>query len=128
MKAKLLIFLLSLFLNQHSLADGRPKYLLGLIDSELKTGDVLFFHSSIVHGSSHNASSKSRAIILSQINTISNLPKEVKTNAIKFNLKRSKIEFNEAKRRLKWFKKKYLDQKKSSKIIFSAPIPNEEKK
>ncbi len=113
-------------INQKKLDKLYKKF--NLIDIELKSGDVLFFHSSIVHGSSHNASSKSRAIILSQINTISNLPKEVKTNAIKFNLKRSKIEFDEAKRRLNWFKKKYLDQKRSSNIIFSAPIPNEEKK
>ena len=36
MKAKLLIFVFSLLLNQLSFADSRPKYLLGLIDSELK--------------------------------------------------------------------------------------------
>ena len=94
----------------------------------MKRGDILFFHSSLVHGSSHNSSPKSRTIILSQINTISNLPKKVQSNAIKFNLRRSKIEYEEASRRLKWFKKKYLGQKKSSKLTFSAPIPNEERK
>jgi len=98
-----------------------------LIDINLEPGDILFFHSSIVHGSSHNSSPKSRAIILSQLNTYSNLPKKVQTNAVKFNLKRSKIEYLEAKRRLHWFAKKYLDQKKSKKITFSAPIPIEEK-
>ena len=113
-------------INQKALDKFYKKY--NLIDIELKTGDVLFFHSSIVHGSSHNSSPKSRTIILSQINTISNLPKKVQSNAIQFNLKRSKIEFDEAKRRLKWFKKKYFDQKKSSKLTFSAPIPNEERK
>ena len=113
-------------INQKALDKFYKKY--NLIDIELKTGDVLFFHSSIVHGSSHNSSPKSRTIILSQINTISNLPKKVQSNAVQFNLKRSKIEFDEAKRRLKWFKKKYFDQKKSSKVTFSAPIPNEERK
>lgn len=98
-----------------------------LINIDVEPGDILFFHSSIVHGSSHNSSSKSRAIILSQLNTYSNLPKKVQTNAVKFNLKRSKIEYLEAKRRLHWFTKKYLDQKKSKKITFSAPIPIEEK-
>jgi len=99
-----------------------------LIDIKVEPGDILFFHSSIVHGSSHNSSPKSRAIILSQLNTLSNLPSNVKTNAIKFNLKRSKIEYLEAKRRFHWFTNKYFGQKKSSKITFSAPIPSEEKK
>ena len=98
-----------------------------LIDINLKPGDILFFHSSIVHGSSHNSSPKSRTIILSQLNTVSNFPKKVQSNAIKFNLKRSKIEYEEASRRLRWFKKKYLDQKKSKQLTFSAPIPHEEK-
>ena len=113
-------------INQKTLDKFYKKY--KLVDIELQTGDILFFHSSIVHGSSHNSSPKSRTIILSQINTISNLPKKVQINAVKFNLKRSKIEFEEAKRRLKWFKKKYFNQKKSSKLTFSAPIPNEERK
>ena len=113
-------------INQKALDKFYKRY--NLVDIELNAGDILFFHSSIVHGSSHNSSPKSRTIILSQINTISNLPKKVQSNAIQFNLKRSKIEFDEAKRRLKWFKKKYFDQKKSSKLTFSAPIPNEERK
>ena len=33
----------------------------------------------------------------------------------------------EAKRRFNWFSNKYLSQKKSNKINFSAPIPIEEK-
>ena len=113
-------------INQKALDKFYKRY--NLVDIELNAGDILFFHSSIVHGSSHNSSPKSRTIILSQINTISNLPKKVQSTAIQFNLKRSKIEFDEAKRRLKWFKKKYFDQKKSSKLTFSAPIPNEERK
>ena len=98
-----------------------------LVDIHVEPGDILFFHSSIVHGSSHNASSNSRSIILSQLNTFSNLPKSVQNNAVKFNLKRSKIEYLEAKRRLKWFENKFLKQKKTKKITFSAPIPFEEK-
>ena len=86
-----------------------------LIEINVQPGDILFFHSSIVHGSSHNSSPKSRAIILSQLNTFSNLPKNVKKNAIKFNLKRSKMEYMEAKRRFNWFSNKYLGQKKSNK-------------
>ena len=113
-------------INRKYLDKFYKKY--SLIDVQLKRGDILFFHSSLVHGSSHNSSPKSRTIILSQINTISNLPKKVQSNAIKFNLRRSKIEYEEASRRLKWFKKKYLGQKKSSKLTFSAPIPNEERK
>ena len=98
-----------------------------LVDIHVEPGDILFFHSSIVHGSSHNASPNSRSIILSQLNTFSNLPKSVQSNAVKFNLKRSKIEYLEAKRRLKWFENKFLKQKKTKKITFSAPIPFEEK-
>ena len=101
-------------INQKALDKFYKRY--NLVDIELNAGDILFFHSSIVHGSSHNSSPKSRTIILSQINTISNLPKKVQSNAIQFNLKRSKIEFDEAKRRLKWFKKKYFDQKKIIKV------------
>ena len=112
-------------INQKKLDRLNKKY--ALIDISVKPGDILFFHSSIVHGSSHNSSPRSRAIILSQLNTFSNLPKSVQTNAIKFNLKRSRIEYLEAKRRLKWFSNKYFGQKKSNKITFSAPIPIEEK-
>jgi len=113
-------------INQKKLDSLYKKY--KLVDIDLDVGDILFFHSSLVHGSSHNSSPRSRTIILSQINTLSNLPNKVKKNAINFNLKRSKIEFEEAKRRLRWFKKKYFDQKKSNKLTFSAPIPNEERK
>ena len=79
---------------------------------EGKAGDVLFFHSSLVHGSGHNTSNKDRMIILSQLNTKNNLPKDVNNNAIKFNLYRSKLELEEAKRRYNWFKKKISKPKK----------------
>ena len=97
------------------------------IQVEGKAGDVLFFHSSLVHGSGHNTSSKDRMIILSQLNTKNNLPKNVNNNAIKFNLYRSKLELDEAKRRHNWFKKKYQNQRKKNKIVYFAPIPSNEK-
>ena len=93
---------------------------------EGKAGDVLFFHSSLVHGSGHNTSDRDRMIILTQLNTKNNLPKDVNKNAIKFNLYRSKLELNEAKRRLAWFKKKYDTQKNQNKITYFAPIPKNE--
>ena len=43
------------------------------------------------------------------------------------NLYRSKLELEEAKRRYNWFKKKYQNQRKKNKIIYFAPIPNNEK-
>ena len=42
----------------------------------------------------------------------------MQSNAIKFNLRRSKIEYEEASRRLKWFKKKYLGQKNLQNLLF----------
>ena len=94
---------------------------------EAEPGDVLFFHASLVHGSGHNISSKGRMVILSQLNTKDNLPKDVNNKAILFNLSRAKKEYKEAERRSKWFKQKYKKQLKSKKLIFSAPIVNEEK-
>ena len=96
------------------------------IQIEGRAGDVLFFHSSLIHGSNHNTSSKDRMIILSQLNTKNNLPKDVNKNAIKFNLYRSKLELEEAKRRYAWFKRKYNKQKNKNKIIFFAPVPKDE--
>ena len=92
-----------------------------------KPGDVLFFHMACVHGSGHNISSKSRSVVLSQLNTKGNIPKNVEKNSKKFNLKRAKREFNEAQRRYKWFKDKYFKQLKSKKLTFSAPIVKQEK-
>jgi len=81
---------------------------------EAEPGDVLFFHASLVHGSGHNISSDGRMVILSQLNTKNNLPKNVNKKAILFNLSRAKKEYKEAKRRMKWFKKKYITQLKSN--------------
>ena len=91
-------------------------------------GDVLFFHMALVHGSSHNISSKGRMILLSQINTINNIPKEIKKKSRNFNLLRAKREMVEAKRRFEWFKNKYNAQLKSKKLTFSAAIVKEENK
>jgi hypothetical protein len=91
-------------------------------------GDVLFFHMALVHGSSHNISSKGRMILLSQINTINNIPNKIENKSRKFNLIRAKKELKEAERRYKWFKKKYITQLKSKKLTFHAPIPKLERK
>ena len=53
----------------------------GLVTIEAEPGDVLFFHTSLIHGSSHNASAQSRAVILSQLNTVGNDPIDVNSNA-----------------------------------------------
>ena len=92
---------------------------------DAKVGDVLFFHTSLIHGSSHNISPNSRMIILSQLNTVGNEPKEVSKNARLFNLHRAKRELDEA-RKLDWFEKKFKAQSESDKLTFSAPIPKEE--
>lgn len=90
-------------------------------------GDVLFFHMATVHGSSHNISGNGRMVVLSQINTIGNIPKNIRKNSRNFNLLRSKRELIEAKRRVKYFNKKYQTQLRSKKLTFSAPIAKEEK-
>jgi ectoine hydroxylase len=94
---------------------------------EANPGDVLFFHTGLVHGSSHNLSSQSRMIILSQLNTHKNKPTDVIYNAKQFNLKRAKIEMEEAERRYIWYKKKYESQLNSQDIEFNSPIPEEER-
>lgn len=99
----------------------------GLKVIEAEIGDVLFFHTSLIHGSSHNISPKGRMIILSQLNTVGNEPKAVNQNARLFNLSRAKSEMKEAERKYNWFKDKYEKQLNSEKLTFSAPIPKEEK-
>lgn len=93
---------------------------------EASPGDVLFFHAGLVHGSSHNWSSQSRMVILSQLNTYKNKPTDVNHNTKQFNLKRAKTELEEAKRRYFWFKRKYETQLKADKVLFNSPIPKEE--
>jgi ectoine hydroxylase len=94
---------------------------------EAEPGDVLFFHTSLLHGSSHNLSPNSRMILLSQLNTVGNEPNEVKSSVKQFNLSRAKREMEEAERRYTWFKKKYEDQLNSDDPAFCAPIPDDEK-
>jgi ectoine hydroxylase len=100
----------------------------GLVVVDANPGDVLFFHTSVVHGSSHNISNQGRMIILSQLNTVGNEPTEVSQNARLFNLRRAEFEMKEAERRYNWFKEKYERQLASEDLTFSAPIPEEEKK
>ena len=100
----------------------------GLKRINANPGDVLFFHMGVVHGSSHNISPKNRAVVLSQLNTVNNIPINVHKNSRKFNLNRAKKEVIEAKRRLNWFQKKYQNQLKTKKLTFHAPIAREEKK
>lgn len=99
----------------------------GLVSIDAKPGDVVFFHASIIHGSSHNISNNGRMIILSQLNSVGNKPKNVTNKSRQFNLDRAKREYKEAKRKLDWFTKKYKQQSKNKKLTFSAPIVKEEK-
>ena len=69
----------------------KKKY--GLKAVVAKPGDILFFHASLVHGSSHNISPNGRMVIVSRINSMSNLPKNVNKKAILFNLSRAKKEY-----------------------------------
>jgi len=100
----------------------------GMRTIEAEPGDVLFFHTSLVHGSSHNSSPFGRMILLSQLNTVGNEPKAVSRNARLFNLRRARMEMDEARRRYEWFKKKYEEQQASADVTFLAPIPEHERK
>lgn len=100
----------------------------GMYTVNADVGDVLFFHMGCVHGSGHNISGNNRTVVLSQLNTYNNIPKNVEKNSKRFNLKRAKREYDESKRRTTWFKNKYLSQLNSKKLTFSAPITNIEKK
>jgi len=92
-----------------------------------KPGDVLFFHPLVIHGSNHNLSKKGRMIILTQLNAYGNELSSVRKNIIKYNIKRSKFEFDNASSRLKWFKEKYYNQKKSKIVEFTKPNINKKK-
>ncbi len=108
-----------------TLSKLKKKY--GVVRINAKPGDVLFFHMGCVHGSGHNISSQGRTVVLSQLNTLGNIPINVEKNSKKFNLKRAKREYDESKRRFAWFKSKYSKQLKSKKLTFSAPIVKQEK-
>ena len=94
---------------------------------EAEPGDALFFHTSLVHGSSHNISPHRRMICLVQMNTHSNQPVEVPSSARSFNLRRAESEVDEARRRLAYFEEKLWRQRNSSEVTFGAPIPDEER-
>lgn len=94
---------------------------------EAEPGDALFFHTSLVHGSSHNISPHRRMICLVQMNTQSNQPSEVPIAAKNFNLRRAEAEVAEAKRRLRYFEEKLSMQRESAEVTFGAPIPKEER-
>lgn len=94
---------------------------------EAQPGDALFFHTSLVHGSSHNISPRRRMICLVQMNTTSNQPTEVPVAAKSFNLRRAELEVAEARRRLSYFEDKLFKQQRTTEITFGAPIPKEER-
>jgi len=100
----------------------------GLVGIEGEPGDVLFFHTSLIHGSSHNSFPDTRMVILSQLNLVGNEPVDVTLNARRFNLQRANMEYREAERRYKWFKEKYEKQLASEEITFTAPVPEHEKR
>jgi hypothetical protein len=100
----------------------------GWMKVEAQPGDVLYFHTNLVHGSGHNISPSSRMILLSQLNAVGNEPEGVAAKARDFNLRRAKEELVEAQRKYDWFKKKYEEQLASEELTFCPPIPDHEKK
>lgn len=99
----------------------------GLVVIDAEPGDALFFHTSLVHGSSHNISPDGRMIVLAQMNTVGNEPREVSVQAKQFNLLRAQMEYEEAGRRYQYFKKKYEQQLGSDDLVFCPPIPEQER-
>ncbi len=99
----------------------------GLVVIDAEPGDALFFHTSLVHGSSHNISPDGRMVLLAQLNTIGNEPREVSMQAKEFNVSRAQMEFQEAGRRYQYFKEKYEQQVASDELTFCPPIPLQEK-
>ena len=49
---------------------------LGLVHCELETGDAVFFHCNTLHGSGANDSDRSRLMLFSSYNAVSNQPLE----------------------------------------------------
>jgi ectoine hydroxylase len=99
----------------------------GLVAIDAEPGDALFFHVSLIHGSSHNISPDGRMTLFAQLNTVGNEPNDVSTRAKEFNIVRAKAEVDEASRRYKFFKEKYEKQIASQDPTFCAPIPDQEK-
>ncbi|MEC9332041.1 MAG: phytanoyl-CoA dioxygenase family protein [Verrucomicrobiota bacterium] len=99
----------------------------GLVTIEAEPGDALFFHVSLVHGSSHNISPDGRMVLLVQLNTFGNEPHDTSRNIKQFNVLRATAEVDEANRRFLFFKEKLKKQVKSESPEFCAPIPDQEK-
>jgi len=99
----------------------------GIVVIDAEPGDALFFHASLVHGSSHNISSNGRMVVLAQLNTVGNEPVGVSVQAREFNLARAQVEYEDAARRYQYFKEKYDQQLASDDLTFSSPIPSHEK-
>ena len=89
-------------------------------------GDVLFFHSLLIHGSGHNISPNPRMIILTQVNPKKDRPLNSSSKVRKFNMSRAKQEIESAKKKYEFYKSKYEKQLKNKKVIFNNPIPKEE--
>tara|TARA_R110000868_G_scaffold155691_6_gene382191 strand:- start:62533 stop:63393 length:861 start_codon:yes stop_codon:yes gene_type:complete len=98
----------------------------GVIVLDAKPGDILFFHTCLAHGSSHNISPNPRMIILSQLNVKGNYPDDVHKNAKQLNVWRAQFEVNEAQRKLNFFNNKLTRQQVSEEILFNSPVPREE--
>ncbi len=94
---------------------------------EAEPGDALFFHTELVHGSSHNISADPRMILLAQLNTHTNKPANVEEKAREFNLVRAKFEMESANERAKFYKNKYEAQLNSQQLLFNSQIPVEER-
>lgn len=99
----------------------------GLVVIDAEPGDALFFHTSLVHGSSHNISPNGRMVVIAQLNTVGNEPVAVSVQARQFNLARAQMECESAARRYQYFKEKYEQQLASDNLTFCAPIPLREK-
>ena len=88
---------------------------------EGQPGDAVFFHCNLVHGSSHNISRNPRMTFNLMISSDSNKPVGGISELREFNLHRSKMELQEAEKRLNHFKQKHHGQLDSEAIGFNAP-------
>ncbi|MFT6069511.1 MAG: ectoine hydroxylase-related dioxygenase (phytanoyl-CoA dioxygenase family) [Bacteriovoracaceae bacterium] len=108
-----------------SLDELNKKYPVTVVEAE--PGDVLFFHSALIHGSAHNISPNPRMIALAQLNTVGNLPDNVQENTKKYNLWRTEYAAVEARKRLAYYEEKYLEQSSTKEILYNSPIQKKEK-
>ena len=113
-----------LVVSPEDLSKTHKKYGHKVIEAE--PGDVLFFHSLLIHGSGHNISPNPRMIILTQLNPIKDRPTNSLSKVREFNLSRAKQEIKSAKKKYEFYKNKYEKQLKSKEVVFNNPIPKEE--